>query len=379
MKIGVTFGGYCPLHRGHMELIMQAKKQNDYSFVFVCGYEGEERAFLPLEKRTTLIRNFLEDETCKVLSLSDDELGLDQSMSRSNWRIWTDNLCQKILNYLEKMNLKIYPLKENLELVFYVGEPDYMEHILAVTADYIFPVKVIRVNRNIIPISGTKIREQPIKYWSYIAKPFRPYFSTNILIAGTASEGKTTLCEDLKRYFGLPISYEKGRDICKFKTEPEFTVKDYIYNIYEQRKLNEEMICSDANQGIFVSDTDNLITLMYANGHAGKEGFALKKEDYKILYDLAKSYQPTTNWNVVFLIPPKKKPIVDDGERYMPDSDYKIRQEYYDFLKKLYLDFGYRIYELNGDYWHNFCVVKKYIENLHYSLADAEEHLFLPF
>lgn len=36
-KIGITFGCYYPLHQGHMDLIMRSKKENDLSFVFVCG------------------------------------------------------------------------------------------------------------------------------------------------------------------------------------------------------------------------------------------------------------------------------------------------------------------------------------------------------
>ena len=43
MKIGITFGGYCPMHQGHLDLIMKAKKENDICFIIVCGYDGEER------------------------------------------------------------------------------------------------------------------------------------------------------------------------------------------------------------------------------------------------------------------------------------------------------------------------------------------------
>ena len=28
-NIGICFGGYCPMHRGHLDVIMKAKKQND--------------------------------------------------------------------------------------------------------------------------------------------------------------------------------------------------------------------------------------------------------------------------------------------------------------------------------------------------------------
>ena len=44
MKVGITFGGYCPMHQGHLDLIMKAKKENDICYVVVCGYDNEPRA-----------------------------------------------------------------------------------------------------------------------------------------------------------------------------------------------------------------------------------------------------------------------------------------------------------------------------------------------
>ena len=125
-------------------------------------------------------------------------------------------------------------------------------------------------------------------------QPFRAYFSKNILIAGTASEGKTTLCRDIGKYFAIPYSYEKGRDNCALKTDPEFNIKDFIYNIYEQHKYNEELICSPQNPGVFISDTDNMVTLMYAQAYANRDGFGINQKDYETLVKLADAYDETT-------------------------------------------------------------------------------------
>ena len=43
------------------------------------------------------------------------------------------------------------------------------------------------------------IRENPSKYWKYIAQPFRRQFTKKVLIMGSASNGKTTLAKDLAR------------------------------------------------------------------------------------------------------------------------------------------------------------------------------------
>ena len=92
MKVGITFGGYCPMHMGHLDLIMRAKKENDICYVVVCGYDGEERGEkigLTLNRRYSLVKQmFKDDEQIKVLKVNDTELGIDESMSESNWDIW---------------------------------------------------------------------------------------------------------------------------------------------------------------------------------------------------------------------------------------------------------------------------------------------------
>ena len=207
-------------------------------------------------------------------------------------------------------------------------------------------------------------RANPIKNWFKIAQPFRAYYSHNILIAGTASEGKTTLTRDIGKYFGIPYSYEKGRDICHLKKDTEFNFKDFMYNITEQNRYNEELICSAQNTGVFISDTDNMVTLMYASAYASRRGFAIDIDEYNVLYEVAKQYAKTIKWNKIFLIKPKEKPIVDDGERYMPDSEYHIRVDFYEHLKMLYKTFGYEFEELDGDYYENFCMVRDYIRSI---------------
>lgn len=362
MNIGICFGGYCPLHKGHLDVIMKSKKLNDMTYVVVCGYDGDPRGDsvgLPLIKRYRIIKNFLDDETLKVIYINDTELGLDESMSPENWKIWTTAVADKCGIAFMHYN---WGVEVSGNVTWYVAEEFYKERLEQNCA---FPCTVSLEDRTLNPVSGTKCRENPIKYWNDIAMPFRPYFSHNILIAGTASEGKTTLTKDIGKYYGIPYSYEKGRDMCDLKTDPEFNVKDFIYNIYEQHKYNEELITSLQNQGVFISDTDNMVTLMYANYYRQREGFSINDDDYKVLYELAKAYRPTTKWDKIFLLKPKPKGIVDDGQRYMPDSDYGIRCEFFKFLTNLYDEFGYEYEILDGTYYENYLTVRRYIDELY--------------
>lgn len=364
MKIGITFGGYCPLHQGHLDLIMRAKKENDLTFVAVCGYDGEHRGDdydLPLIKRYRIIHNYLEDEVTKVIMVNDTELGIDESMSDENWKIWVENIKSQIYAYLIDT---FHSLGNYIEYNWYVSEKEYESPILKWGSSFNSQINVVLMDRENNKVSGTLCRTHPIKYWSKITPPFRAYFSHNILISGTASEGKTILTRDIGKYFAIPYSYEKGRDNCAIKTDPEFNVKDFIYNIYEQHKYNEELICSPQNPGVFISDTDNMVSLMYAKAYSQREGFAINDSDYETLVKLADAYDETTTWNKIFLLAPKEKGIVDDGERYMPDSDFEIRKEFFDTLCKLYDDRGYPYEILSGNYYENFCAVRDYIKEV---------------
>lgn len=370
MKVGITFGCYSPLHQGHLDLIMRAKKENDICIVFVCGYEDDPRGeLLNLDKRYRIISNYLKDENMYFGKINDTKLGLDESMSENNWKVWLKEAYQQITEVITKQISMVYG--DTVYFNWYVAEESYKPHIMNYNHnddDNIYLgdcIDCFVTDRNENPVSGTLCRTQPLKYWNKITAPFRAYYSHNILVTGTASEGKSTLVRDIGRYFGLPYSYEKGRDNCKIKTEPEFSVKDYIYNLYEQRKLNEELISSPQNPGVFVSDTDNMVTLMYANAHKGREGFVLSEDDYNVLYEIAKVYSRTTKWDKIFLIKSSEKDIVDDGERYMPDSDYDIRLRYYEFLKSLYDEFGYDYEELDGNYYNNYMRVRDYIKDLY--------------
>ena len=232
MRVGICFGGYCPLHQGHLDVIMKAKKENDLTFVFVCGHDGDPRGMkegLPLLKRYRIIKNFLEDDLLKVHYINDTELGLDQSMSPENWKIWTGEVLNQIIRTPNRSNDN-----DIFRFTWYVAELFYKEMIETYCP---FRCKVELLDRTLNPISGTACRENPIKYWRNITAPFRAYFSHNILIAGTASEGKTTLTRDIGKYYGIPYSYEKGRDMCHLKTDPEFTVKDFIYNICRTKTI----------------------------------------------------------------------------------------------------------------------------------------------
>lgn len=358
MKIGVTFGGYCPMHQGHLDLIMKAKKENDICYVVVCGYNGEERGEsvgLTLRRRVSLVKQmFRDDEQIRVVSVNDTELGIDESMSEKNWDIWLNYVTKKLITDGQLGNW----------FTWYVGEETYKESLLKRTKDFWKVNDIIYIDRSLNSISGTMIRENPIKYWNKIAYPFRSYFSTNILITGTASEGKSTLTRDIATYFGIPYSEEYGRTYMDYygKTDIDLTINDFMEFLIEQRRDTKSKIESAGNNGIVISDTDNLVTLMYALAYVDDPNIDLTEEDYKALEAMAINLKRGITWDKIFLLPPKNT-FVDDGCRYMEQSSIEERNKNFDKLVNLLKKFGWwdKVEIIDGDFLDNFNAVKNYI------------------
>ena len=372
-KIGITFGGYCPMHQGHLDLIMRAKKENDLCYVIVCGYDNEPRADeigLTLNRRYSLVKQmFKDDEQIKVFKVNDTELGIDESMSESNWNIWLRCVEDQVEKFEETIEDKLYGITE---YTWYVGEQSYVDSLKKRVYDKqkvnTFGIidNIVYVERSKNPISATLIRENSIKYWNKIALPFRQYFSTNILITGTASEGKSTLTRDIATYFGLPYSEEYGRTYMEYygKDDTDLTVTDFQQFLIEQRRDTQKKIESAGNSGIVISDTDNLVTLMYAKAYVDDPNIDLTEEDYKTLETLAWNIKRGIQWDKIFLLPPKNK-FVDDGCRYMKQSTMDERTKNYNILVQLLKDFGWwdKVQVINGDFLENFNTVKEYIES----------------
>ena len=369
MKVGITFGGYCPMHQGHLDLIMQAKKENDICYVIVCGYDNEPRADeigLTLNRRFSLVKQmFKDDEQIRVLQVNDTKLGIDESMSESNWDIWLSCVARQINNAEVILNTKGY-----INYTWYVGEKSYVDALEKrkydkfTFAGWNIIDNVVYVERTINPISATMIRENPIKHWNKIAWAFRPYFSTNILITGTASEGKSTLTRDIATYFGIPYSEEYGRTYMEFygKSDTDLTINDFQEFLIEQRRDTKSKIESPGNCGVVISDTDNIVTLMYAQAYVEDNNIDLTEEDYKTLETLAWNIKRGIQWDKIFLLPPKNK-FVNDGCRYMEQSSMEERTKNYNRLVNLLKQFGWwdKVEIINGDYLENFETVKTYI------------------
>ena len=346
-KVAVVFGTFAPLHQGHIDLIQRAKRQCDRVCVIVSGYKGDrgEEVGLPLQKRFRYIREgFSNDELTQIYKLDETDL----PRYPLGWEPWLKTALETIQYDAERE-----------ELIFFVGEKAYQEELEARGFQ-------AHLQERQFGISGTLIRENPSKYWKYIAQPFRRQFTKKVLIMGSASNGKTTLAKDLARFYDAPVSLEYAREyqIRNNVRDDELTPKDYYYLLLGQYDQTSKLIDSSANRGLVIADTNSLVTKGYYDYYMEVEGQETSMTD--TFDNLFVSILAKEKWDLILFVQPIGS-YVNDGFRDMTMADDEIRNSFsnhLDHLRHQYLADIPTAY-LGQDYLWNYEEAKRVIDTIY--------------
>lgn len=346
-RVAVVFGTFAPLHQGHIDLIQRAKRQCDRVCVIVSGYKGDrgEEVGLPLQKRFRYIREgFSNDELTQIYKLDETEL----PRYPLGWEPWL-KIALETIQYDSKRE----------DLVFFVGEKTYQEELEARGFEACLQERQFG-------ISGTLIRENPSKYWKYIAQPFRRQFTKKVLIMGSASNGKTTLAKDLARFYDAPVSLEYAREyqIRNNVRDDELTPKDYYYLLLGQYDQTSKLIDSSANRGLVIADTNSLVTKGYYDYYMEVEGPETSMTD--TFDNLFVSILAKEKWDLILFVQPIGS-YVNDGFRDMTMADDEIRNSFsnhLDHLRHKYLSDIPTAY-LGQDYLGNYEEAKRVIDTIY--------------
>jgi NadR type nicotinamide-nucleotide adenylyltransferase len=368
-RVGVVFGSFAPLHQGHLDLIMRAKKENDGGcIVIVCGFDGDKgEPLMPHAKRYRYVREFFaDDDLVAVYGINDTEI--DAPMYPNGWPKWLEEFeriwAKATVPTWAEIETEKFSGAQYIEpeCVWYVGDHEYF---LDLTQRNEKAILVDRVADN--PICATMIRQNPIKHWDKITFPFKRLFSHNILICGTASEGKSTLTADLGKYFNAPYSHEYARDYMKESCVADWELDgaDFMAFLDGQYRLNRSLINSPGNNGIFFADSDSMVTRMYAEYYAKDGSCGLSEKEFEQVASMADAITAKCRWDKIFLLAPKGV-FVDDHERYMAHSGMNERQELFNILCDNIKRSGNwdKVVILQEGYYENFMTIVRYVREV---------------
>lgn len=368
---GLVLGSFSPMHTGHLDLIMMAKKVcRKGAIVAVCGLDGDRgtRVGLPLERRYEIVSEiFRGDPLVKVVCMKDNDIGI--AGYNDKWKEWLTALAQKIARELTD-DVSWQYLLANLTL--FTGEQSYLEAVESAPVGYRETrgyIEELGPNAYLIPrtvntISATQIRKRPMTFWNEIVGPYRPAFAKRVLVIGTASEGKSTLTRDLATYFDADFSVEYGHEVIAEKTrddlkpdDTKLSYPDFIDFLDRQYEMN--VSCS---KKLKICDSDAMTTLMYAKYYSEDPRYALTREDYPKLEEHARFIK----YDLIFILPPKEKSWVQDGSRDCLTNSFQDRKNMYQVLMKI---IGQHyctedVVYLTGNFYQNFLTARDKIKAL---------------
>ena len=367
-KVGIVFGTFAPMHIGHVDLIQRAKRENDAVLVVVSGTNTErdrgQQIGLGLNRRFRYVREVFQDDELVVVDKLDEK---DMPAYPDGWIPWLEAIHELI-----KTNTDY----EFETLNFYVFEEEYVEQVQQYFENIfndefthqhfcdLSPAKkvtVTLVERSIIPISATEIRNHPFKYWKYITKPFRRHFTKKVLIVGSASGGKTTLVKDLARVYNAPYSLEYAREYQEtFNVrDEELRGHDYMRLLDGQYAQTSAIIDEGSHTGLVITDTNSSVTKAYYDYYCAETASEQEKETIELMYQVIVARE---KWDLVILVEPNTE-YVNDGFRDMTMSEQHIRDEFTQHLEGLLYPFHGELIRVNGNFFENYEIIKGLIDD----------------
>lgn len=255
MKRGLVVGKFYPFHSGHAYLIETAAKQSDQLTVLVCDrsdqvFSGEERA--------RWIKEFFPTVEVRVMrDIFDDD-------NSERWAKYT----KAFLGYRP-------------DLVF--TSEDYGDAY----AKYLGATHVL-VNRarNIVPISGTLVRQNPFEHWQFLSAAVRSRLARRVALVGAESTGTTTMAKALATHFSTVWVPEFGRFYSegKWPSKTAWKTEEFIFIAEEQNRI-EDYYARLANK-LLICDTNAWATRLWHERYIGTLDRGVEARSKGRQYDL---------------------------------------------------------------------------------------------
>jgi HTH-type transcriptional repressor of NAD biosynthesis genes len=295
-KIGVTIGKFYPLHKGHELMIEMAASQLDELIVIVSSSEDvldykNPRHLADLDVRHDIIKQKYAGRNITVLKHRDiigSPINVDEhgtATDRAFWDYWLDIFSILAPDATHFVSSDRYGAKaaDLMGIEWFAVDPD----------------------RELIDISATRIRANPLKEWKYISREFRPIYVKKVVVIGAESSGKSTLVKDLGKAWNSPAVPEYGRIMTEIVGGGEWVVEDFHNIVLRQQAMNTHA-AKESETGIIFIDTEAYTTYLYCVEYLNTKSEILIRMHQREEFDLV-------------VLVPNNIPWVDDGTRIQRD------------------------------------------------------------
>jgi NadR type nicotinamide-nucleotide adenylyltransferase len=285
----IVIGKFYPPHKGHRYLIEKAAEYSKEVTVIVCDQTN-------IKLSPILRAKWLEEMVPGIKILIAPESNLSDDDSRG-WAEYTI----KLLGFIP-------------DAVF--TSEDYGDAY----AKFLGSTHVlVDRDRVTIPISGTKVRENPQLSWQWLDPPVRAYFTKRVVVLGAESTGTTTMAKALAQNYETPWVPEYGRTYYEGKIHAvganTWQTNEFVFIAEEQNRLEDEL--ARVSNKLLICDTDSFATTLWHERYMGFMSDEVEKRMKDRHYDL-------------YLLTDVDIPFVQDGTR---DGEY-IRKKMHERFKE---------------------------------------------
>lgn len=235
-----VFGKFLPFHKGHEAMINFALTKCDFLTVLVCCSDKE---YISAETRKNWIDKTFElfqAIEVKIFNYSENELPNSSVSSQEVSKLWSE----RFMNFFPDYDLVITSEEYGNYVASFMG----IKHI------------AFDIHRQSYPVSATAVRKDLFNNWNFLPQSVKPYFAIRIVILGTESTGKTTLSENLVKYYNCSGVKEAGRDLIANSNTFEFN--DLYLVASEHAKRIDQAL--NGESPLIIIDTNIYTTISYA-------------------------------------------------------------------------------------------------------------------
>ncbi len=302
---GMVLGKFMPPHQGHLYLCDFARHFVDRLYIVVGTLAAEP---IPGLLRHQWMQQLVPQ--AEVLHLQDENPQYPEEHP-DFWDIWRNSLTNV--------------LPEPADYI--IASENYGVRLAQELDAQFVPANI---SRQIVPVSGTAIREAPFSHWQHIPDLVRPYFAKKVSIFGPESVGKSTLAKNLAEHFGTQWVPEYARELIESQ-EGRCEAQDMPLIALGQRAA-EKALLSRANKLLFC-DTDPLATILWS------------EELFQQCHPIVKEVAEGSDYDLTLLLD-VDVPWVEDIVRYRPEN----RRDFYDRCETLLKGAGRNYVRISGSW-----------------------------